>query len=348
MSYGYMTKTELPDAFKTQNLDKSVQNAIIQQLIHDGLYSKNSDSQKIWVESDKHLSVGDGGVGNQPFSKIQLLEVEGKDVTVQTDPALKVIVDDGENHGINRLTVKGDDNEFIALGNNDTRVTLSGLGNDTVLAGDGNDTIKANDGDDSLVAGSGDDLLAGGKGHDTLVGGSGEDTLTGGSGPNWLIAGTGHGSLLEAGSGDTHITDRKSGGYDTLVAGSGSDTITGQQGDHFTTMGASGNDVYNIFDGHGNSTINLGSGNDTVNFFTSAGNDTINNAGGTDTIDFTNSAAPLSSDVQVQELHGANSGDYLLKFTDGQTMRLNAHTVAGEAFELKFADGSTQSLPGGH
>jgi Ca2+-binding RTX toxin-like protein len=342
----YLTKTELPDAFKTSNLNPSLQQAIIDQLIAGGLYTGGpDDGHAVWVESDIH-----NGPTNPLFDSdgipvvpgfVSVLEVEGNNVTVQTDSTLKVIVDDGKASGanVNTLNVIGGANsELIVLGNSKTVVNLLDHGNDTVLGGGGNDTMFANDGNDSLVAGAGDDKLVGGSGHDTLVGGSGHDTL---------IAGAGQHSWLQAGTGNTVITDLSSGGTDTLVAGSGKDTITGQQGDFFTTMGASGNDVYNIYNGSGSSTINLGAGHDTVNFYSTAGNDTINNAGGVDTIDFTHSATTHLTDVSGISA-GPQSGEFLIKFSDGQQVLMNGHAdpLNQDAFVLKFTDG-TLHLKGG-
>jgi hypothetical protein len=364
----YLTKTELPDAFKTSNLDPTVQQAVVNQLILDGLYAAGNtdDGRGVWVESDIYNGVlqtplfDTGILGPKVSSLIQVLEVEAKDVTVQTDSTLKVIVDDGSGPGTHTLTVTGGAHDvFIGLGNNSTRVTLQDHGNDTVLAGDGNDTLIANGAADSLIAGSGNDSLVGGSGHDTLVAASGHDTLVGGSGANYLFggsgestltAGSGQHSLLQAGSGNTVITDLSSGGYDTLVAGSGSDTITGQQGDYFNpSMPASGNDVYNIHDGHGNSTINL-FGNDTVNFFTTAGKDTINNGGGVDTVDFTHSSNhDFVADIKsITAGTGAQTGDWTIKFNDGQSVQLNGHAdlKTQDAFVLHF-DGMTVHLKGG-
>jgi Ca2+-binding RTX toxin-like protein len=207
----YLTKAELPTALNVTNLDPSVQNAIIQQLISDGLFP-NANS-KIWVESDKlggPLFDTPAGGGPQPVSKVQLLEVEGTNVTVQTDPKLKVIVDDGTNNsGVNYLSVIGQAHDvFVALGNSSTNVSLHDKGNDTILAGDGNDTLTANNGNDLLIAGSGNDSLVGGSGRDTLIGGSGQDTLVAGSSNTTLVAGTGN-------------------------------TVIGEQGDLFTTMAGS-------------------------------------------------------------------------------------------------------------
>jgi Ca2+-binding RTX toxin-like protein len=369
----YLTKTDLPDALKTGNLDLSAQNAIIQQLIKDGLYTAGPDhGRSVWVESDIFNGVQqpplfDSPTGSDPndpnpFALASVLEVEGAKVTVNTDAALKVIVDDGNASGTNTLTVTGGATpELIVLGNSNTKVTLLDHGSDTILAGDGNDTLLANDGDDSLVADSGNDSLVGGSGHDTLIGGSGHDTLQGGSGANYLFggsgestltAGTGQHSWLQAGSGKTVITDQLSGGTDTLVAGSGADTITGQQGDWFTTnatMPATGNDVYNIHGSSGNSVIDLGSGKDTVNFYTTGGNDTVNYGGGhngkTDTINFTTESLTNIAGVDA----GAQSGDYLIEFKDGQSLVLNAHaqSQSKDAFVIEFSDGNTMHIKGG-
>jgi Ca2+-binding RTX toxin-like protein len=358
ISYTY--KSDLPSQI-LGNLDPAVQSAIISQLIApDGLYNLNDDNKAIWVESDYGLKTDLFGRADLDPT-VSLLEVEGKTVVVDTDAALKVIVDDG--NGTHNLTVNGDFNEFIVLGNSNTKVTLTGLGNDTVLGGGGHDTILANGGNDSLVAGTGNTLLQGEFGFDTLVGGSGNDTLLGGGGANHLIggsgnstltAGSGHGSLLQAGTGNTLITDMSSGGHDTLVAASGQDTIVGQQGDSFNvissaSMPASGHDLYKIYDGdnvHNNSVINLGTGGDTVKFFTTAGSDTINSGGGTDTIDFTNSShAAYPSAAAITQ---GTSGDWTINFTDGQSVVLNAHDESkhSDAFVLKF-DGHTVHLPGG-
>jgi Ca2+-binding RTX toxin-like protein len=337
------------------NPNLSLQNAIITQLIKDGLYANGlpDNGQKVWVESDVYKGTqqpplfdsSPHGNPNVP-DFVQVLEVEGQNVTVKVDhdDALKVIVDDGSNAGINFLHVTGDHRpELIVLGNSKTNVDLDDHGNDTVLGGGGDDTIVANDGDDSLVAGSGNDSLTGGSGRDTLIGGSGQDTLT---------AGTGHHSLLKAGSGNTHIIDEKSDGTDTLVAGSGNDTIRGLQGDDFTTnatMPATGNDVYDIYGDHGNSTIDLGSGHNTVNFHTTGGHDTINYGGGahgnTDTINFANESV---NDFKVST-KGLPSGEYLIKFTDGQSVLLDGHAQSKTdfAFEIHFDDGNTMSLKGG-
>src|ERR1700733_10899986 len=298
----YLTKTEIGNAFNTANLDPSAQNAIIHQLVKDGLYTTPDNGNAVWVESDIYQGVlppplfgADGDPTVPAF--VQVLEVEGKNVTVQTDDTLKVIVDDGV-HSQNTLTVTGGNSpEFIVLGNSNTIVNLQDSGNDTVRAGSGDDSITGNSGDDRLVGGSGADSLYGGSGNDTL------------------IAGTGHGQLLVGGSGSDHIRDLNSLGTDTLVAGSGSDTITGVQGDTFLTNGsAGGNDLYRIHDGPGNSTINLGSGQDTVNFITSAGNDTITNGGGADTVNFKASAMDnFNTDVKsITPGTGAKTGDYTI------------------------------------
>jgi Ca2+-binding RTX toxin-like protein len=348
----YMTKTELPSAFNTGNFDAASQQAVINQLIKDGLYTASNpdDGKSVWVESDIFQGVQqpplfDSGGNPDVPNFVQVLEVEGTNVTVSTDKVLDIIVDDG-NGPNNILNVTGHNNPvFIALGNSNTTVNLQDKGNDTVLAGDGNDSITAN---------SGKDVLIGGSGADTLHGGSGADSLYAGSGPNTLIAGSGQHQLLVGGSGSDQITDLSSSGTDTLVAGTGNDTINGIQGDTFSlpsgTMVASGNDVYNIYDGHGNSTINLGTGQDVVNFFTTQGKDTITTSGsGTDTVNYQGSSTNLLTDIKsITPGTGVESGDYLVKFTDGQSVDLIGHGVSSSkvAFTLEFHDG-TLNLKGG-
>src|ERR1700688_4013636 len=96
----YLTKTELPSAFNTGNFDLASQQAVIQQLIADGLYtgSNPDDGKSVWVESDIFQGVpqpplfDSTGNSNVP-GFIQVLEVEGSNVQVNTDATLKVIVD---------------------------------------------------------------------------------------------------------------------------------------------------------------------------------------------------------------------------------------------------------------
>jgi Ca2+-binding RTX toxin-like protein len=348
----YLTKTELPDAFNSSNFSAASQQAVINQLIADGLYTNSNpdDGKTVWVESDIYKGVPQppqfDSTGNSNVPKfVQVLEVEGSNVTVSTDKVLDIIVDDGSNPS-NILNVIGHNNPvYIALGNSDTTVNLQDKGNDTVLGGGGNDSITANSGKDVLIAGDG---------NDTLTGGSGADSLYAGAGHDVLISGTGQHQLLVGGTGSTEMTDLLSKGTDTIIAGSGNDTINGVQGDTFLlpsgTMVASGNDVYNIYDGHGNSTINLGTGHDTVNFFTTKGNDTITNGGsGADTINYTGSATNLLTDIKsITPGTGANTGDYTIKFTDGQKVDLIGHGVSSSqvAFTLQFTDG-TLNLKGG-
>src|SRR5664280_1929043 len=122
----YLTKADLPDAFNKGNLDHASQDAIIDQLIKDGLYTNsNHDGKSVWVESDiykghaQHPFFDAGGNPAVP-GFVQVLEVEGSNVTVQTDAALKIIIDDG-NGAHNTLNVTGGNSpEYIVLGNSNT------------------------------------------------------------------------------------------------------------------------------------------------------------------------------------------------------------------------------------
>lgn len=310
----YLTKTDLHDAFNTGNFDASSQAAVINQLIAVGLYDNSSpdDGKTIFIELDIYKGVSQpplfdsGGTPDVP-AFVQALEVEGGNVTVNTDPTLQIIVDDGSSTS-NLLTIVGGSNpEFIALGKESFTVNLNDTGNDTVLAGStGNDSITGNSGSDLLIAGGGSDTL----------------------------------------------TDALSGGSDTLVAGTGPDTINGLQGDSFllpSSGTAKSDDLYNIYNGGGNSTINLGTGHDAVNFYTTAGSDTITNGGGVDSVSFINSSTDYLTDIKaVTPGTGAQSGDYLVQFTDGQSVDLIGHSqsAAKTAFVLEFKDG-TMNLKGG-
>lgn len=350
----YLTKTDLPNAFVSSNFDPASQQAVVNQLVSLGLYGQGpEDGRSVWVQSDSYAGevsypLFDSNGNPKVAGFVQVLDVENPNATVQTTPNLKVIVDDGLNAS-NTLTVTGSNNGvLIALGNYDTKVTLTDNGSDTVLAGRGNDSITAN---------THGDMLIGGLGSDTLVGGAG-------FGFDTIIAGAGQHSLLIGGAGNSILTDRMSGGTDTIVAGSGNDTITGVQGDQFllpqdlsasSTMVASGYNEYNIYDGGGNSLIHLGPGHDTVNFFTTAGNDTIVNSGGgvggADTINFSSSGAGTNSMANIDSITpgiGAHSGDFTLTFSDGQTVELDGHGVSHtqDAFVINFTDG-TMHLKGG-
>src|SRR5258708_15459412 len=149
----YTHKSDLPSQI-LGHLDLGVQQAIITQLIHDGLYNLNDDKKAIWVESDNYYGTLEKPLFGNPKAgaldpSVSLLEVQGKNVTVNTDAALKVIVDDGSGSGTHNLTVTGGAfDELIVLGSSDTKVRLNDLGNDTVLGGSGHGTIIPNRGHD--------------------------------------------------------------------------------------------------------------------------------------------------------------------------------------------------------
>lgn len=82
----------------------------------------------------------------------------------------------------------------LISGSNATHV--SGGGNDTLWGGDGADRLMGESGNDVLYGDSGNDNLDGGYGNDTLRGGDGADTLTGGLGNDVLYGGLGMDSYL--------------------------------------------------------------------------------------------------------------------------------------------------------
>src|SRR5206468_3199037 len=144
-----LTKADLPNAFNTGNFSAASQQAVIDQLIADKIYSQGVGNGKIaTVESDIYKGVPQppqfDSNGNPVVPPpVQVLEVEGQNVTVQTNSTLQVIVDDGSGPN-NILNVTGGNNPvYIALGNSNTTVNLNDSGNDTVLGGAGNDSITA-------------------------------------------------------------------------------------------------------------------------------------------------------------------------------------------------------------
>jgi hypothetical protein len=98
-SLNYLSKTELPTALNAGNLSAANQQAIINQLIADGLYTSGSDDGRgIWVESDTYQGsqqppLFDSGGNSTVPGIVSLLEVEGHTVNVTTNSTLKVIVD---------------------------------------------------------------------------------------------------------------------------------------------------------------------------------------------------------------------------------------------------------------
>ena len=225
----YMTKHELQETLAAHdNLDPSVQHAIIQQLITDGIYAPGNTNPGLTAEVDPFL-LNPGG------PPVQVLDTFGPTTIVNTDadPSLKVIISDTTEPG--DITVKGSHDVLVASGTGNDTVTLLGTGHDTVLSGSGDDELHGN-GFSLLRGGQGNDNLFGADGgHDTLVGGAGNDTL--------------HGA-----------------GFDTLFGGSGDDVFH-DGGDGAESMrGGAGDDTFHITSHTANDTIHGGGGMDKIDF----------------------------------------------------------------------------------
>ncbi|WP_371158137.1 hypothetical protein [Jannaschia sp. 2305UL9-9] len=190
----------------------------------------------------------------------------------------------------------GNGNDSIQGGDSDTDLR------DIVYGGDGNDTIDGGYGNDLLNGDAGDDQIAGGFGADTVIGGSGDDTLTGSAFGDVIFGNDGM-DFINGGFG----SDRVNGGdgadqfYHLGIADHGSDWIQDYNAadgdvlfyggrvtrDQFqinttTTVGAGNDDVEEAFvifrptgqilwalvDGAGQSEINIQLGSETFNILT--------------------------------------------------------------------------------
>ncbi|MEZ5912906.1 MAG: Hint domain-containing protein [Paracoccaceae bacterium] len=236
-----------------------------------------------------------------------------------------------------------------------------GSGADTLDGGAGADTIDGGAGADAIDAGGGDDTisLTGTFGNDTITGGeTGEtagDTLdasgltqdttltfsgdeagtlgdgtstatfseiehvTLGSGDDTVDASATTGGVDASGGGGADAMTGGS-GADTLDGGSGADTLTGGAGDDTLHLGAADGAVDTLV-------LDDGSGSDTVFEFegptdngngTFTGHDQFDVTGLTDSFGF-----PVRAwDVTVTDSVGDGSGDAILTFPNGETVRL--------------------------
>src|SRR5579863_10188505 len=209
-----LTRSELNSLLAADHVDPTVRQSVLQYLSENGDLSGHGS----------RVEVQESGYPPTLDPNAEVLIVDSKSTTVQTDMSLKAIIDIADA----TLAVTGSNNVFVGTGpganlvdmrgSSGDDVVVTGSGGQTVLGGQGADSIYAGSGNDSLVGGSGDfQLLQGGAGHDTLKGGSGEfDTIRGGTGVDHIQGGTGNYELIQADSGG-----------DTIIGGSGDfDTIT--------------------------------------------------------------------------------------------------------------------------
>lgn len=114
------------------------------------------------------------------------------------------VFDDGTVLGQYDITAKyapiegADDDEWLAIQNNDNGIIHGNGGNDGVSGGSGNDELYGDSGDDTLYGNDGNDILDGGTGTDGLNGGNGTDTYI-------FAKGYGNDTVNEWGSGHSVI-----------------------------------------------------------------------------------------------------------------------------------------------
>ena len=306
--------------------------------------SAGNNNNTDWGTGDNgtESNVLDGGAGNDTligaFSTDTLTGGDGNDTL--------------EGRGQNDVLDGGSGNDSLSGGDGDDSLN-GGTGTDALFGGDGNDLLisdstDANDTPDSLFGGVGDDTIqiAGAfNGYSSIDGGDGRDTLellpandrnllvdmnsgtvadgtigtqeftsienitTGGG--NDTIVGTSDANVLSGGGGADHISGM--GGADTLQGDAGDDTILGGAGDDLISTGSGADRI----------DLEAGGGNDTVTDFEL----TLIGARTTDQLDvatLTNgSGNPVTwRDVVVSDSNGDGSGDAILTFPGGETLRL--------------------------
>jgi Ca2+-binding RTX toxin-like protein len=219
----------------------------------------------------------------------------------------------------------GNNHDFIdARAGNDT--ISAGAGNDTVFGGSGNDLVfggteddwlEGDSGSDTLYAGNGSDTISGGDGYDFLYGDAGDDVIFGGDGGD-IIAGGARDDSLFGGDGNDELYggggyDVDVGGADTLVGGAGQDIMAGGAGDDvFVFADGSGKDQINDFDfrdanadGYANDQLDVSG---------------LTAAGGTTSV--------TTDDVVITDANGDGTGDAILTFPGGESIRLVGITAA--------------------
>ncbi|MES2337070.1 MAG: VCBS domain-containing protein [Pseudomonadota bacterium] len=150
--------------------------------------------------------------------------------------------------------------------------TINGGANDDRINGlGGNDELYGAAGDDILDGGSGDDSLYGGADDDTLVGGSGNDTLYGGTGTNIIDGGSGTDIGVLEGRYADYVINRTSATTATFsrTGGDENDSFANVERYRFSdgvivTLGANGNDSFDLGQRTGPVTLDTGAGDDGI------------------------------------------------------------------------------------
>ena len=195
-------------------------------------------------------------------------------ITALTGGGAHVFVADGNNNRV--VALSGNDSIYVGSGDCNNVVLGSGndlvvaSGQDSIVAGSGQDTVQVISGTAAVQGGSGTLLFANGSDSSTVFGGTGSDTVTGGNGggvyhggtagDNLLMGGLAATTLFGGGSGDTLIG--LGCGNNLLQAGSGSETLIGAGSGSETLIGGSGAD--SIAGGFGQNTLVAGSGGGTL------------------------------------------------------------------------------------
>ncbi len=251
----------------------------------------------------------------------------------------------------------GDDNDTLR-GGTEGDLLLGGAGDDSLYGDEGDDTVYGGSGADSLESGTGNDYYEGGNGDDWVNGDYGNDTLYGGSGDDF-VRGSYDNDILYGGTGDDYVWGGW--GDDTIVLEDdfGNDTISAEDMDQ--TLGDTldlsaittdltidltdvNPEIGTVSDGTSTATfeeieiISLSSAEDTIILADGSGNDIVSNFeaptdngdgtySGNDLLDVTGvtsdgSTPVFAADVVVTDSVGDGSGDAILTFPGGESIRL--------------------------
>jgi Ca2+-binding RTX toxin-like protein len=284
--------------------------------MRDALYGEDGNDKLVAGAGDDYM---DGGIGNDTLNggvgddyiitgdgKDQVIGGAGDDDILMTMGTGKKTIDGGT--GADKLELRNVDGDFIARDpsqintladgstikniesydvygtDNDNVITTLG-GDDELVGYDGNDTLRAGAGNDTLHAGDGNDKLFGEAGNDTMFAEGAKDTLDGGAGTDsaWIYVD----SL------DNDFTFKVVNSKGTLSNG--------------TT--ASNTEIFNIFTGDGNDTLDAGNAKQ-VWFKANDGNDKLTGGVGDDYLDSglgNDTVSGGRGDDQISDLGGSNS-----------------------------------------
>lgn len=272
--------------YNLQNIDKptldgllssdgiSRHTEVVNYLSSVGLFPPPSPPSTIVLESQTDNANGPS-IPLDPTA--QFLIVTSNDIAVNTDAALKGIVDTA---GSSYLFVRGNNNAVVSAtdGNNHLYID-SGSGNIDAIYGAGNDWLDArgSTGANTLDGGAGNDTLWAGSGATTMIGGGGDDLMS-------FVAGSGTGTATSGSTvGHFNVLGDANSVSNTLYGGAGADSLfaTGTGSDSLLSGSASGGSNY--LEGHGtglaHNTLHAGAGNDLLYSYSTNGDDLIGGTG---------------------------------------------------------------------